>query len=213
MSKEEEQFFLKRMSEFVKFANEKFFNSEINLTGLKLKLSGKMIRKLGLYTLEDGVRSITIAKSIIHMRDIAWQTIVLHEMIHVLQSQKFYRVDHGDFFLKKAAEIRSINSDYNVQPESEDADIKSTLSAIKDSRAIDTLEYVVQRGEDYNFIKNLTQDQLKDLESMNAHVWVNIGRRTETVVFSKNWDYFIDASVAYDWEDVEASFPNLKKLF
>jgi predicted SprT family Zn-dependent metalloprotease len=118
------------------------------------------------YNRLTGLQEITISNILFQVNDPhQWKQTLLHEMVHLAQYQKEYKVGHGNSFKRMAYEISKIDPTYVITRTSK----HKAVAEMAKQKSIQSIkkQYLVRRTryglEKYNFIKNISEDDKRFL--------------------------------------------------
>ena len=192
--------------------NTKYFAGMLVLGQIEFKLSAKMTRCLGKFSVHRRLgtsprQSITVSSDLF-LDPAQLANTIVHEMVHAWQLQTGRALDHGQSFVLKAKAIEAIDPSMVIERACSPTDMAANLAEAIVQKTMKKLsrQYLVTKPGprvQINFITNLTRSEIVNLKTMGYKV-VLLASPALGFRNCKNFESLVQANYSYVARQVAA---------
>jgi len=190
--------------------NAEYFNSEIDFTGVTFKVSTRMTKIWGLCRYKSYPKSFTVTLSAVILCDeVFTEQTLIHELVHVLEIQKYGSASHGSFFKSMGRTIGKLSEGkYSITRTS---DSTPAVAVVLANRMSQKNQYLLSKNGRVNFLRKLSVSEVIHAKAHGFNVY-KVKNPTERIRHAKSFIYAVTPRRYYPEAIINKLELSLKEL-
>lgn len=174
--------------------NKTYFNNSLDISLVSFRISKRMTRSLGTFTVKRGKQEITLAYQLLENE---WRNTLIHELVHCWQYQIYEWCNHGYSFKMKAREIYNKDGIYKITVCTDSVG----MSNFHKEKVKKPIFHIHKDGRSH-FLRSLSSSEYDHLEKSGFTIDKVSGLN---VTCHRNFSSMLSAKYHYNTKDINKS--------